>query len=554
MTCSLPSTASSSEKDGKIELAVRHSEARLSGILSIAADAIISVDEQNLITLFNHGAETIFGYVSAEVIGKPLDMLLPMRFRADHADHIRHFGASGTMARRMGERQEILGLRKDGTEFPAEASISQIEIVGSRTFTAILRDATQNRLAAQLLETRVAEHTKELREEIHRREQAQAALSQSQRMEAFGQLAGGIAHDFNNLLTVISGNHELLEMRLTDEKELTLLKRAQEAAEMGARLTRRLLTFARRRQLEPTVLDLNEQISGMVELLRRSIGENVTLTTNLAPRIWPIRADPSEIENAVLNLAINARDAMPNGGTIVIETTECSIDEREVGGELKLPAGDYVRISVSDTGTGMKPEVVGRAFEPFFTTKPPGQGTGLGLSTIYGFVQQSGGTVTAYSELGRGTCINIYLPRVVEDLKAARSERPDEVPLAIEGDIVLLVEDRQDVRDVTKARLEQLGYGVVEAESGAAAIDLLKSGRVSVQLVFSDVVMPGGVSGYGLARWVQANRPTLKILLTSGFTEQIAGARDPDHAPNKLLRKPYTRTELARAVRDALDG
>lgn len=545
------------------ETAVRRSEARLSGILSIAADAIISIDEHLRITLFNHGAETIFGYSSAEAIGKPLDILLPERFRPGHAGHIHRFSVLGTESRRMGERREmeIFGLRKSGEEFPAEASISKLEIEGERTFTVVLRDITARKAIEQDLaqinkdlEGRVAERTRELQDEMQRREQALAALSRAQRMEAFGQLAGGIAHDFNNLLTVITGNQELLEMRLKDDKDLALLRRAQQAAEMGARLTGRLLTFARRRQLEPALLNINEHISGMVELLRRSIGEQVTLTTNLAPRLSMVRADPSEIENALLNLAINARDAMPNGGTLVIETIECSIDEGEIGGEFKLPAGDYVRLSVSDTGTGMTLEVLARAFEPFFTTKAHGKGTGLGLSTIYGFVQQSGGTVTVYSEPGSGTTFNIYLPRVTEDAKGFRSKRPEATPAASDGEAVLLVEDRPDVREVTRARLEQLGYSVIEAESGSAAIELLQSGKADVQLVFSDIVMPGGVSGYDLARWISANCSALKVLLNSGFTEQVAGARDPDHEKFKFLRKPYTRVELDRAIRDALEN
>ena len=535
------------------ENAVRQSEARLAAILSIAADAIISIDEQQRITLFNQGAEKIFGFSSAEVIGKPLDLLIPRRLHSTHARHLTAFRQGVQTSRKMGERAAIFGVRKDGTEFPAEASISRLDLPTGPVFTAILRDVTQTKLTAQRLETSVAERTRELRDEIQRREQAQAALSRAQRMEAFGQLAGGVAHDFNNLLTVISGNQELLEMRLKGDKELELLRRSQQAAAMGARLTGRLLTFARRRQLEPTVLDLNAQISGMTELVGRSIGEQVTLKTNLAPRLWAVRVDPSEIENAVLNLAINARDAMPNGGTIVVETAACSVGDGEIGRELKLSAGDYVRISVSDTGAGMPPEVIAHAFEPFYTTKAPGKGTGLGLSSIYGFVQQSGGTVTICSEVGLGTTINIYLPRVVEDRKADGSERSDG-PVAGKGEAVLLVEDRPDVREVTRARLEQLGYGVIEAESGAVAIELLQSDKAIVQLVFSDIIMPGGVSGYDLARWVRANRPTLKVLLASGFAEQVAGTRDPDHATAKVLRKPYTRIDLARAVRDVLDN
>ena len=545
----------------------------MAGILSIAADAIISIDDAHRITLFNHGAEAVFGYAANEVIGQPLDMLLPARFRANHAGHIHQFAMSETTARLMGERREVFGVRKTGEEFPAEASISKLDIGGERTFTVVLRDIT-TRKAVQLalaeanrdLETRVAERTRELQAEMQRREQALAALAKAQRMEAFGQLTGGVAHDFNNLLTVITGNQELLEMRLVDPKDLALLKRAQEAAEMGARLTSRLLTFARRRQLEPTLLNLNDQVTGMVELLRRAIGEQVTLTTKLAPRLWAVRADASEIENAVLNLAINARDAMPNGGTIVVETADCTIEADEIGGggklgfrsgaaaDAMLPAGEYVRLSVSDTGTGMTQEVLQRAFEPFFTTKPPGKGTGLGLSTIFGFVQQSSGTVTIYSEVDRGTTVNIYLPRAIEAGKPSTPSRRDQAPMVGNGETILLVEDRADVRQVTSARLEELGYVVIEAASGHDAIELLQAGGTSPQLVFSDVVMPGGVSGFDLVRWVHGNRPGLKVLLTSGFSEEVAGGRDRERPAVSLLRKPYSRVELARALRAALEA
>ncbi len=541
----------------QIEDALRQSAARLSGILSIAADAIISIDERQRITMFNNGAESIFGYTTGEVIGQPLEMLMPECFRASHANHVRQFGSSGTIARRMGERREIFGLRKDGQEFPAEASISSLEMGGERIFTVLLRDITTRKQVEKRLEqvnleleSRVAERTRALQEETERRLVAQAALARAQRMEAFGQLAGGIAHDFNNLLTVISGNQELLEMRLDDAKALVLLKRSQEAAEMAARLTARLLTFARRRQLEPVLLNLNEQITGMVELLRRSIGEHVTLTTKLPPQLGLVRADPSEIENAVLNLAINARDAMPNGGMLVIETADCQIE----GGDGKLPAGDYVRISVSDTGNGMTPEVLARAFEPFFTTKPPGQGTGLGLSTIYGFVQQSGGAATVYSEAGHGTTINMLLPRIAEVGAAASPIRADAAPPVGKGETILLVEDRPDVREVTRQRLQHLGYQVLEADNGVSAIKLLEGGGRSVHLVFSDVVMPGGVSGFDVARWVNGHRPGLKVLLNSGFSAEVVGAREGELPAVRLLRKPYTLTDLAGALREVLDG
>ena len=638
----------------------RRSEARLSGILSIAADAIISIDEKGRIVLFNQGAEKIFGYADAEVMGQPLETLIPQRFRASHEGHIQRFAASGTTAQRMGERQEVAGLRKDGSEFPAEASISKLVIDGNTTFTVVLRDVTERKRLEVELERRVIERTAELsalldavpdgivqtnkerqirvpnaamsqlfgygRDELIGRPSSmlfasdldhaavdeawraldsgktfdtltvecrrkdgstftamvrgsvvreadgsvmsrvgmirdvteelkrQKALSVAQRMEAFGQLTGGIAHDFNNLLTVITGNHELLEMRLTDERQITLLKRAQAAAEMGARLTSRLLTFARRRQLSTSLLSLNEQIAQMVDLLQRSIGEQITLTTNLSPKLPLVKADPSEIENAVLNLAINARDAMPNGGTIVIETSEHIVDASGLSNDTRLKPGHYVRLSVTDTGSGMSAEVASHAFEPFFTTKPRDKGTGLGLSTIHGFAQQSGGTVSLYSEPGLGTTVSIYLPRVDEDGRQSAIALDDEALRVADGETVLLVEDNHEVRQVARQIREGLGYKVDEVQSGVAAIDELRRGGAGkYDVVFCDVVMPGGVSGFDVARWIATHAPNLRILLTSGYPDEVAGGGHNNQAGVPLLHKPYSRIELARALRGALD-
>jgi CheY-like chemotaxis protein len=341
-------------------------------------------------------------------------------------------------------------------------------------------------------------------------------------------------------------------MRLEDERARALLKRAHDAAEMGARLTSRLLTFARRRQLETASLNLNEQVMGMVELLRRTLGEHIDLTTRLEPRLWSVSADPSEIENAVLNLAINSRDAMPKGGRLIIETANVLADDDQIGVITKVPAGEYVRIAISDTGTGMTPEVLQHAFEPFFTTKAPGKGTGLGLSTIYGFVQQLGGTSTIYSEVGRGTTVNLYLPRNhAEPAPHPEFSSAPQIPRA-DGETVLLVEDNDEVRDVTHRRLQDLGYTVVEAVNGPEALRILQSGT-AIDVVFSDVVMPGGLSGFDVARWVRTERPGMGVLLTSGYAEDVLRSQESEMQGLRVLRKPYNGGELARALRKALD-
>lgn len=546
------------DSEGADQAALFHS---ISKLLSIAADAIIAIDAQHRITMFNEGAERIFGYEKSEIMGRPLDTLIPERYRRTHGHHISTLEMGQRASRLMGERQEIYGLRKDGTEFPAEASIAMVarKDAEGKSFLAVLRDITERKRAEAILENhardleqRVKERTAALEAEIVRREEAQAQLVQSQRMEAFGQLTGGVAHDFNNLLTIISGNLELLAPELESERARTHLKRAVDAGEMASRLTSRLLTFARRRRLEPRILDLNELILGMAEILQRTIGSHISLSTIMGPELWLTRADPSEVENAILNLVINARDAMPSGGRILIETRGVRFAE---GDELAVPGmrkGEFVVVSVTDTGSGMPADVAARAFEPFFTTKPTGRGTGLGLSTIYGFAQQSGGHVTLYSEVGRGTTVSLYLPRSGdangEEALGVPSEQ--EIHLAENSETVLVVEDNPDVREVTLQRIEALGYVVLEAASGPEAIEVLNR-SADVQLVFSDVLMPGGMSGYDLAAWVRENRPELPVVLTSGFSAS-SGLIELPQAAHSILHKPYNRFVLSKVLRNAL--
>ena len=535
------------------ERRLRLSEQRLLGILTIAADAILSIDDTGVITMFNHGAEVIFGYKADEVIGQSLETLLPVRYRAAHGGHIQRFAHGTEPARRMGERQEIFGLRKDGTEFPAEASISKIEVDSRMVFTAVLRDITERKRHQYELEARVAERTSALQDEIRQREKAQAALIQSQRMDVLGQLTGGIAHDSNNLLTVITGNLELLEDELGEHPGLKYLRQAQEAALMGARLNQRLRTFSRRRRLAAEVINLNNEVLGMSELLRRTLGETVKLTTILMHDLWPTLADPSEVENAILNLALNARDAMPKGGDLRIETQNAVIEPEVAKLEKELAAGEYVRLSVSDTGTGIPPDSIRRVFEPFFSTKGPGKGTGLGLSTIYGFVKQSNGHVTIYSELGLGTTVNLYLPRVADPKAPAISPRSAHPLDRSRGETILVVEDNPQVRALTIERLQRLGYRVLEAEDGPEALEKFVTGN-RIDLVFSDVVMPGGLSGFDLAHAIRQRDQNARVLLTSGFSEGAARDVGLELDKEKVLRKPYSLAELAEAIRRAIDG
>jgi PAS domain S-box-containing protein len=486
-------------------------------------DAMIITAASGEITLCNAATSQIFGYPPAALAGRPIRQLL-----ANEDAESGRIGAAGTEEYVL--RPHTVTLRRaSGEVFPGSA------------LTTSITDPTGVRLG---ILTIVRDISREVAQE--------QAWRKMQRMEALGQLTGGIAHDFNNLLTIITGNHELLEFEIDTEMQRDLLNRANDAAMMGARLTERLLTFARRRPLDAVLMDLNEQVLAMMDLLRRTIGETIGLTASLAPNLWAVRSDVSEIESAVLNLAINARDAMPSGGKLIIETRNVELRDSDLAGEIGVAPGRYVRLSVSDTGTGMPPDVLARAFEPFFSTKQAGKGTGLGLSVIYGFARQSHGHVSIYSEVGRGTTVNVYLPCAVDgaatDIAATEAEAATHEP---SGKTILVVEDQSPVREVTLRRLKQLGYEVVEAESARAAIDLLQSGA-PVDLVFSDVVMPGEMTGFDLREWVRANRPGLPVVLTSGFAEDVVRARESAEGSTEILRKPYARADLVQAIERGL--
>jgi PAS domain S-box-containing protein len=381
---------------------------------------------------------------------------------------------------------------------------------------------------------------------------AEERRRRSQRMEAVGQLTGGIAHDFNNLLTVVIGNLDLLEFRLrADPVAADLAANALNASLRGAELTRQLLAFARRQALDARVFDVNERVVGTMDLLRRTLGEAIKVDTHLDAALWPAFADPVQLESALVNLAINARDAMPEGGRLIIETANRELDDEYVRLNLDVQPGPYVMLSVSDTGTGMPSEVVARAFEPFFTTKPVGQGTGLGLSMVYGFARQSHGHVKIYSEVDHGTTVRLYLPRS-KDVVVADRLVPVGLPIARPGERVLVVEDNSDVRAMVLRQLRDLGYDVVEAGDGLAALAELEQGQ-RFDLLFTDIVMPGGLSGSDLARAVRARDPAIKVLLTSGFAggsmPTVAGGDEFRH----LLSKPYRQSDLAAKLRHVLD-
>ena len=385
--------------------------------------------------------------------------------------------------------------------------------------------------------------------DITRRKALELQLQQSQKLEAIGQLTGGVAHDFNNLLAVISGNSELLEIKLGgDDESVDAINRA---VERGAELTQRLLAFSRRQPLRPQVIDLGDLISGMSDLLARTLGETVQISTRLAPGLWYGSADPGQVENALLNLAINARGAMPDGGQLIIETGNVTLEDREIAEQNEVLPGKYVLLAVSDTGVGMGPEVLTHAFEPFFTTKEVGEGSGLGLSMVYGFARQSGGFVTIESEEGHGTTIKLYLPRSEKAPRSEATPGDPHIPLG-QGEAILLVEDDPDVRDISVLMLEGLGYQVTDAANAAAAAEVLASGT-PIDLALCDVVLPGGTSGPEFAAAARANHPDLKVIFMSGYSAEVSadnGFLGPDQV---LLNKPFQRHQLARALHQELN-
>ena len=492
-------------------------------LLDRAKDAILVRGLDRRIRFWNRAAETIYGIPREQALGKRVEDIVvyddPIAFEAADAEVFEKGEWSGRLHQTAADGKTIT-------------------VDGHWT---LLRDDGGNPAGVLKIHTNVSE-----RVELERR------LAQSQKLEAIGQLTGGIAHDFNNLLTVIVGNADTLGEELQHRTDvLPLVDMIRTAGERGAELTRHLLAFARRQALEPRTVRPDELIDGMRNLLRRTLGENIELAVNHAPNVAKVSVDPTQFESAVLNLCINARDAMREGGKLMIETENVVLDENYVEQRVDVVPGDYVRIAISDTGAGMSAEDAARAFEPFFTTKARGQGTGLGLSMVYGFVKQSGGHVAIYSELGHGTVVTLYLRQARGHNEPATRVEPGEV--AGHGERVLLVEDDDLVRAHAVQLLESLGYGVVVASNGPEALELLRN-EVPCDLLFTDVIMPGGLTGPKLAEAAHTLRPGLPVLYTSGYTENAIihhGRVDPGI---NLLHKPYRKPELAAKIRAVLDA
>jgi len=501
-------------------------EARLRSIFDTSPDAIITIDARGIIQSFSNAAEKLFGYDAGEVIGHNVKVLMPSPHRENHDGYLERYLRTGEK-RIIGIGRQVEALRKDGSTFPMQLAVGEAKLGETRLFSGFITDLTA-------------------------RVKIEEELRQAQKMEAIGQLTGGVAHDFNNLLTVISGNLEMLERRLKTADEREILKEAQEATQLGAELAKRLLAFGRRQSLVPKAVNLNTLVQGMADLLRRSLGETITIQTKLAPGLPTIMADPGQVENTLLNLAVNARDAMPTGGQLFVETGCSDLDADYAAAYAGVTPGTYVSLSVTDTGTGMTPEVRERAFEPFYTTKGPGAGSGLGLSMIYGFVKQSGGHVQLYSEVGHGTTVRVYLPARDEGRKTDERVADMSVTRPTSSETILVVEDDPRVRRVSVRRLKELGYDVIEADSGPAALKIAESGA-RFDILFTDIVMAGGMTGVDLARNLRRERPDLKVLFTSGYAEPaiLKGGLLTEGAG--WLGKPYSIGDLDVKLRELLD-
>jgi signal transduction histidine kinase len=434
------------------------------------------------------------------------------------------------------------------------AGQASVAIDNARLFQASQREIAQRKSAEEMLQQLNATLEDRVAEEVAQRGKAEEALRQAQKMEAVGQLTGGVAHDFNNLLTIIIGGLDTIrrskpgdEFRVRRAAEMSL-----QGAQRAASLTARLLAFSRRQPLTPQPSDLNVIIRNMTDLFHRTLGETIELEGVLAPRLWTVDVDPNQVESAILNLGINSRDAMPLGGRLTIETANVVLDAQYAATDAEVVPGQYVMVSVSDTGSGMDKETLNRVFEPFFTTKEAGKGTGLGLSMVYGFAKQSGGHVTVYSEPGSGTSVKLYFPRYHGEVSTGTEVQERLAPRGHGGEVILVVEDNAEVRAYSVSVLTELGYSVLEAEEPEAALNLLRrSGRID--LLFTDVVLPGK-SGRELADLAKALRTDLRVLFTTGYSRNAIVHQGRLDAGVQLISKPFTFEGLASRVRDVLDG
>ncbi len=546
--------------------ALRTSEARLHELVgTLDLSAVMVRDLDGTIRFWSRGCERLYGWTAKEAVGRSAHELLRIEFPLPPAE------IEAALLREGEWRGDLRHVRRDGTSLvvAAHRALRRDEAGRAAAVVESLADVTALRRAqAELerlnaeLEGRVEARTAELRRavdalhaEARERAQAEESLRQAQKMEAVGQLTGGLAHDFNNLLTGISGSLERLQARLSQGRVNDLERYivvAQGAAKRAAALTHRLLAFSRRQTLDPKPTSVNRLVAGMEELVRRTVGPAITVEVVAAGGLWATLIDPGQLENALLNLCINARDAMPDGGRLTIETGNKWLDQRAAR-ERDLAPGQYVSLCISDTGLGMTPDVVARAFDPFFTTKPIGMGTGLGLSMVYGFAQQSGGQARIYSEPGQGAMVCLYLPRHHGGVESADEldDTRNEAPHVGQGETVLVVDDEPAVRMLVAEVLEDLGCTAIEAEDGAAGLRVLRS-DARIDLLITDVGLPGGLNGRQVADVARAARPGLRVLFITGYAENAVVGNGHLEPGMQVLTKPFAMETLANRVRDLM--
>ncbi len=506
--------------------ALRQSELNYKNLFETVADGIFIVSAGGRVLEVNSAACQQLGYSREELLALSLDDVI------GQPEHARW--AAEVLRSRISSPIETSHRRKDGTRIPVELTVSAVTHHGEQAFLEVARDISERH--------RVAEEKKALEVQIH----------QAVKMESLGRMAGGVAHDFNNLLTAILGNVDMASLSLDKNDQVSgVLDEIRKAASSAAVLTRQLLTFSRKQIIEPREVNLNELVARAEKLLGRLLREDITLTVVLGADVGAVRVDPAVIEQVIVNLAVNARDAMPRGGSLSIETKNADLDRAYVSSHPLVTPGRYVMIAVSDTGEGMSAETKQHLFEPFYSTKPLGHGTGLGLATSYGTVRQSGGTIEVYSELGRGTTFRIYLPRIDAPVRPA-DEEPSPRPLPRGTETVLVVEDEAVVRDFASSFLSNLGYTALTADCAEAALKRASEHAAPIHLLLTDVVLPG-LDGRQLAERLKALHPETKVLFTSGYTANIIAQHGVLDEGIAFIHKPYLTSELAARIRDVLD-
>ena len=505
-------------------------QAKYRAIIETAVDGIVVIDERAIVQAFNRAAEMIFGYSADEVIGHNVSCLMPEPDRSQHDGYIANFRRTGE-AKIIGARREVTGQRKDGSVFALDLSIAEWHAGGQRYFTAIVHDITARKAADENMKRTIA------------------MLHRAQKMEVVGRITGGVAHDFNNILQVMIGSLDMADALTGGNEELRrLLSAVRRGAVRAERVTQQLLAFSRQQPLHPQEVDVSLHMREAVDLFARTLRGDIYVEVDLPGDLWPIMIDASQLDLAVLNIAVNARDAMPNGGTFKISARNATYQGLTIEQGNHGLDGSYVVMTLSDTGEGIAPDVLPHVFEPFFTTKDVGKGTGLGLSQVYGFALQSGGVATVASKVGQGTIITLYFPALDHGAHVGAPDGTAETTSTM--GTVLVVEDDADVAELATKVLKDAGYAVAQAEHAPAALTALASGA-PIDLVFSDIVLPRGMSGITLAHEVRTLYPKLPVLLTTGYAEALA---DAEVEGLTILRKPYHRQDLLGVIDSMLRG